>query len=355
MCDELTRSGELFPILFTNRVDGMSYIRFIPASRIRELDCDPNDYETELRYGELMSTGDLRWWLSPHHPDTAQFPRNCQAVSKKLHPEGGQTSPLIGGTEGGLPPVMCHFTVNRPIGATRGEGDLVPVLPWALRYSEWLKDRVRLNRQRTRQGMMDLEIADDSMVREKRQQLRTSQPLESGIYIHGPGEKVTFHNLRIDANDAERDGRVLRLAIAAGGNVALHYLGEGESTNYATARAMGEPTARFFTDRQGELCDMLLDLVTQAYHRRVLSGHGKLPAGGDLQLQTSVTEVAREDNETLARSANLIVRALAEMKLNGWIDDVTAITLAFKFAGEAIGEEEITSILANATTKPILP
>ena len=59
---------------------------------------------------------------------------------------------------------MLHYAVNRPIGAVRGEGDLTPILPWAKRYSEWLKDRVRLNRQRTRQGLMDIEIDDEAMV-----------------------------------------------------------------------------------------------------------------------------------------------------------------------------------------------
>ena len=35
------------------------------------------------------------------------------------------------------------------------------------------------------------------------------------------------HNLQIGAWDAESDGQALRLAIVAGANTALHYLGEG--------------------------------------------------------------------------------------------------------------------------------
>ena len=159
MCDELTRAGELFAILFTNKVDGMSYIRFLPATTIRELETDPDDYETELKYGQLTTTGQTKWWLSPNHP-----------------------SALIPDATGSLPPVMLHLAVNRPIGATRGEGDLTPVLPWAKRYSEWLSDRVRLNRIRTRQGILDITLTDDTTVQQKRQQLRTSNPVEAGIY-----------------------------------------------------------------------------------------------------------------------------------------------------------------------------
>ena len=324
MCDELTRAGELFVILFTNKADGMSYVRFMPASRIMDIETDPEDYEKELRYSQLTPTGQPKWWISPHHP--------------------GATN-----TDGpnGLPPVMLHYTINQPLGATRGEGDLTPVLPWARRYSEWLKDRVRLNRIRTRQGMLDVEIADDTMVQDKRQQLRTTNPVEAGIYVHGPGEKTLMHNLQIAADDAEKDGRVLRLAVAAGSNLALHYLGEGEATNYATAKEMGEPTARFFTDRQTDIRRIVEDLISAAYARKVAAAKATWPADGDLRLSTAVTEVARADNQALALAARHIVFALTMMRAEGWVDDATAVRLAFKFAGEALAEEEIANILAS--------
>ena len=36
------------------------------------------------------------------------------------------------------------------------------------------------------------------------------------------------------------------------------------------------------------------------------------------------------------------------MRALGWIDDPTAVKLAFKFAGEPLGDEEIKRILSNA-------
>lgn len=327
MCDELTRAGEMYVVLHTNRVDGMSYVRFVPASRIREIETAENDYEIELRYGEMRDDSiELKWWNGPGH-------RHAFGRAR-------------GGPGGRLLPLMLHFTVNKPIGATRGEGDLGPVLPWALRYSEWLKDRVRLNRQRTRQGVLDVAIADDSVVEAKRQQLRTSNPIESGIYVHGPGETVTMHSLNIGAQDAGEDGKLLRLANATGANVALHYLGEGESVNYATAKEMGEPTARFFTDRQGEFCGMLVELVTSAYRRKVAMGRAVMPVGEDLELRVMTTEVARADNLALAQAARNMSAALKILSEHGWVDAATAARLAFKFAGEAMSEQEIVEMLA---------
>ena len=327
MCDELTRAGEVFPVLFTNRVDGMSYVRFIPASRIRELDTAKNDYEIEKRYGEIqLLTADLKWWYGIAH-----------------HRAFGLTS------GGRLMPLMLHYSVNKPVGATRGEGDLTPLLPWAMRYAEWLKDRVRLNRQRTRQMLLEIEISDDTMVEEKREQLGTRNPVRAGMYVHGPGEKVTLHALNIRAADVKDDGKALRLAIASGGNVGLHYLGEGEAVNYSTAKEMGEPTARFYTERQDDLRFFVKDLVSVAYKRAVAMGQEVMPADGDLRIKTSVAEVARADNQSLALAAKDMVEALSQMAARGWIDEKTAVRLAFKFAGEPLGEKEIERILKDAS------
>ncbi len=178
-----------------------------------------------------------------------------------------------------------------------------------------------------------------------RPNLRTANPIEAGINVHGPGEKNTMHNLEIKADDVKDDGLALRLAIATGSNTALHYLGEGGAVNYATAKEMGEPTARFFTERQQDLSWLLLDITATAYERAVTLE--KATAFDDLQLSPHTTEVARADNESLAKAAHEIVQTLAEMKAHGWVDDHTAITLAFKFAGEVISEKAIAGILGK--------
>jgi hypothetical protein len=116
-CDELNRSGELFPVLFTNPVNGISTIRAVPACLIRTVDFDPDDYEREMRYQEAVGPTAEKWWIGVGH-----------ASAGDVHQ-----------------PLMLHYAVNRPTGAVRGESDLAPVLPWLRRYNRWLEDRVRLN------------------------------------------------------------------------------------------------------------------------------------------------------------------------------------------------------------------
>lgn len=327
MLNELIRAGELFPTLHTNTRDGMSFVRFVPASCVREIKTADNDYEVELEYGEQQKHAtELKWWIGPGH--------------KRAYNRGRRVN---------LEPLMLHYAINREIGCTRGEGDLTPLLPWAKRYTAWLQDRVRLNRIRTRQGVLDVKVAEDTMVEEKRSLLTRTNPLESGIYVHGPGEEIQMQALGIQANQAADDGRALRLACVTAANVGLHYVGEGETVNYATAKEMGEPTARYYAERQQDFTRILLDLAAAAYHRYCAAGHAKWPKDGNCQLQANTTEVARADNESLARSANLIARALRDLAAEGWIDDETAATLAFKFAGEPLGADEIARILDNAS------
>ncbi len=125
ICDQLTRDGEVYPVLFTNKQDGMSYIRFKTAVQIRDIETLKNDWGEERVYYEgIVGMDDGKRWYSPTNPRVLRKSRS-----------------------GSLAPVMLHWAVNRPLDALHGEGDLTPVLPWARRYDGWLKDRVRLNRQ----------------------------------------------------------------------------------------------------------------------------------------------------------------------------------------------------------------
>jgi len=317
-CDELTRAGELFILLFTNPLDGMSYVRAVPARQIMAVETAPNDYETETGYLELSD--------QPGDGDTPPFTRRWR-------------SPLTAAPD---QPCMLHCAVNKPVGATRGESDLTPVLPWAQRYANWLKDRVRFNAIRTDMAVAWIRVQDESAISRKRMEYAANPPTGGNIFITGPGEEISFPAANIDAGDASPDGLALRLAIAAGANIPLHYLGEGASATRATAAEMGDPTRRHYRMRQLEFANFLADLVRTAWQRRCAILRTRAVDPG---ITVETPDVSREDNQALAQSAHTIVQAFAIMKQNGWIDDRTAIRLAFKFAGEVLTEDQINAIL----------
>jgi hypothetical protein len=323
LCDELTRAGELFIVLSRNPADGLSYVRAIPASRIDQVETDPDDYERELRYHELRPGSiEGHWWL-------------CA--------EGAQP---------GDDQVMVHYAVNRPVGAVRGEGDLVPILPWLKRYRSWLEDRVRINKYKGA-FLWDVAITGADVTTLRQKQAQYSAPPEPGsILVHDEKERWVAVRPNIGADDAEPDGKVLRLVIAAGAGIPLHFLAEGESATRATAAEMGDPTFRHYRHRQLAFCSLLEDLVATALERA--AAIGRIPERPRGQaglvskpwgLASQVPELVQKDNKSLADAAKSIVDALATMKSLGWIDDERAVALAFKFAGEIISAEEIAQIL----------
>lgn len=239
-CRELSRAGELFIVLSRNAVDGMSYVREIPALQIDRIDTHPQDRERELRYHQLTDDVEGRWW------------------------------PSAEGTEGQsqeADQVVLHYAINRPVGEVRGTSDLAQIAVWLKRYDFWLEDRVRINRYKSAYlWHVKIDGALPGTLEAKRSQYSTP-PSPGSIIVTDGSEEWEAVQPRIDAGDAEADGKALRLMIAAGAGVPLHFLAEGESATRATAREMGIPTYRHFAHRQYVFARLLEDVIETAARR----------------------------------------------------------------------------------------
>ena len=318
-CDELSRVGELFVVLFTNPADGMSYVRSIPAVKIDRIETDPEDLEKELRYHELRNDDPIagKWW------------QGWEAAKDEVET-----------------PVMLHYAVNRAVGCVRGQGDLVPILPWVRRYREWLEDRVRVNRYKNSfLWHVKLEGAGPGEIESKQGQY-AQPPSPGSVIVTDETEEWSPVQPNIQAEDVKDDGKALRLMIAAGAGIPLHYLGEGETATRATAREMVGPTVRHYQHRQMFFCDLLLDLVEKAAYRARRAGRMHRPRGG-LQLSYTVSDLEEEDNLKLTQAATEIIGYLDAMKRQGWITTRKAMELAYKFAGEVVDVEAMLKELES--------
>jgi hypothetical protein len=319
--DELSRSGELFPVLFTNPVSGMSKVRVVPASMIRAVEFDLDDYEHEVRYEEVMEPGELpKFW-------------------------SGVGSPLAGEIR---EPLMLHYAVNRPTGAVRGESDLASVLPWLRRYNRWLEDRVRLNAaMRAFLWVVKVPARLRTAVEER---YRTPPDAGSVIIAEEGAESWEAITPNLHASDAEKDGRAIRWMIVAGGpGTALLDLGEGEDSNLATGQAMAEQRRRFLRRRQAYLVWLLSDLTLRAYERwRMVKPNSQRVRLGDIVAVTP--DISPEDNEALATAARSLTGSLQEMVAivgGGATFRAMALRLFVKFVGESIDDQEAAAILAE--------
>lgn len=319
MCDELSRAGDLFVLLFRNPGDGMSYIRFVTKDRIRAIRTAENDWETELAYVEQLEDGGEREWLAPEHP---------QAEEREA--------------------VMLHYAINRPLGALLGESDLTSMLTWLNRYSRMMEDRVRLH-WAMRSFLWIVTVPNDK-VEAKREKYRT--PPEMGTIIVKDKDE-TWEAVAPDLHgaDAHHDLRGVRGMIDAGSGYPPHWRGEAADANLATAQAMQTPTERHLMRRQDYFVFILEDILIQAYRRAVeIGAQRRLPREDYGQLFTvNAPEISRQDNQLVAGAARDIAEALRVLeqslpKRSKRLGRLMASTV-FRFAGQPQDDQTLDAIV----------
>ncbi|MGQ9586484.1 MAG: hypothetical protein ACUVXG_13940 [Anaerolineae bacterium] len=296
---ELILTGDLF-VTFHTRADGLSVVRALPSQAVDEVESNAQDLEDEVRFhqvGDVDNPAGI-WWTSARH--------------------GGNT---------------LHFAINRPVGARRGQSDLEPVLPWLKRYSTWLRDRVAINKARSA-FVYDVTVRGTEADVQRRKAELGTPPRPGSVIIHNEAEEWKSVSAHVDAGEAEADGKALRLMIAAGVGIPLHFLSEGESATRATAREMGEPTRRAFAERQ-RVFGAILQAVTREAVRRAVNAGAPLPGDAPALIPAPrFPDLTQEDNLALAQAAGHIVRALSLAVDRGWLADEEAATWLRKFAGE---------------------
>jgi hypothetical protein len=313
MVEELSRSGDLFVLLFRNTTDGMSYIRFVTKDQIQKIETAPNDWETELVYWEAPTPGEYqpRRWLSPDHP------------------EAGLSDA-----------VMLHYSINRPVGALMGESDLTTIIPWLLRYSRMLEDRVRLHW--AARAFLYLVTVPSNKVEAKSTQWETITPSLRGA-------------------DASHDMKAVRQLIDAGSGFPPHWRGEGGEVNVATAEAMQAPPEKFLIKRQQYFIWMLEDILYQAFMRAVEIGAQPAPAETEYAklFNCESPDVTLRDNEQLADGANTLAMGFATLQNTMLGKSSTlhriALDLVLKFAGENLDDVTLDKIISEAKADPIEP
>jgi hypothetical protein len=331
MVEELSRSGDLFVLLFRNQLDGLSYIRFVTKDQIQKIETAENDWETELVYWENPPAGEYqpRRWLAPDHP------------------EAGMSDA-----------VMLHYSVNRPIGALMGESDLTTIIPWLLRYSRMLEDRVRLHW--AARAFLYLVTVPSNKVESKSTQYG-SAPESGSIVVKDESETWETVSPNLRGADAGFDMKAVRQLIDAGSGFPPHWRGEGGEVNVATAEAMQAPPEKFLIKRQEYFVWLLEDILYHAFLRAVEIG--AQPASTEtvysVIFNCEAPDVTLRDNAQLAGGAKLLAEsfALLQNTLLGKSPTLhrLATDMVLKFAGETVDDKVLDKIIAEVKADPILP
>ena len=330
--DELSRAGDVFLAMFRNAADGMSYVRPIPKSQIIKIEVADNDWETEIAYHERQGPGEPpRVWLSPMHPDA-----------------------------GAADAVMLHYAINRPVGALWGEGDLATIIPWLLRYSRMLEDRVRLN-WAARMFHWFVKVPR-SAVAATRAKYQANTPQPGAIIVHDDQEEWDMKTPNLAITPAANDLQALRMMIAVGAGQPPHWHGDSMDVNLATATAMERAATRHLKRRQQEVADFVIDLCYVAYSRAHALGMARRAPDRDA-ITIALPDLSRDDNVMLAQAGGELAAAF-----NGLQSAIgsgsrslkeRALRLFFQFMAEPIDDKEVTAMLdeldAAKAAMPVLP
>lgn len=317
LMDELSRSGDLFLVLFRNPIDGMSYVRALPKSEIQDIRTAALDWEKETEIIQKPANpGDPPTaWPTIHHPEAAESDA-----------------------------IAIHYSINRPVGALLGNSELSTLIPWLQRYSRMLEDRVRLN-WAARSFLWFVQVPNNQ-VRAKAEQY--SAPPEPGsIIVHDDGEKWDMKTPALHGIDASRDLLAIRQLIAAGSGQPPHWHGDGGDVNLSTAKAMNDPAIRHLRRRQRHLQHMVIDLCAVAYARAYEAG-GMRTAPRPEAIAAELPDISREDNSDLAAAAGNLANAFSTLLNTTAHPSPTLrhriLTLIFRFAGEQLTPAELDAI-----------
>jgi hypothetical protein len=314
MCDELTRSGNLFVLLSTDE-SGMSYVRCIPAKEIQKIQSRENDIEQPVAFFPKGSLEDL---------DPQPYPAY---------------DPL---TDDVKKPVMLQYAINRPAGGQWGESDLAPLLRWLSRYTSWLEDRARLNRYRnTFMYVVQAKFNSEAQHKQRQQALNAHPPKPGSILVTDENENWNVINPHLHSTEANEDGLALKKMIACGAGIPLHFLAEPESSTRTTAEAAGGPTFRRFQQRQEYFLWLLADVLRVVVERRA-----KIDTSIDPRavIELSGTDISARDNSELAAAAADILAVVVDLRDRHLIDDAELLRLVYRFTGESVN---VTDMLAR--------
>jgi hypothetical protein len=321
LCDELTRTGNLFVMLSTD-AGGMSYIRALPASNIDEIVSKENDIEQPVSFKLKAGIDNL---------DPAPLPAYDPA------------------TDTNDKTAVLHYAINRPAGAQWGESDLAPLLRWMSRYSNWLEDRARLNRYRNAfLYVVSAKFASEAQRKARQTALNAAPPQPGSILVADENEKWSAIHPRLESSDAEKDGLAIKKMIAAGAGVPMHFLAEPESSTRTTAEAAGGPTYRRMEQRQQFFLWVMHDLLTVALTRRAKVDKKINPLA---ELSVTGADISSRDNSSLSQAAYYMITVLDDMRDRKLIDNDEFLRLIYRFFGETIDAAEMLKKAAAETGK----
>lgn len=364
---QLEIEGNLFFVLFTNQTNGQVRIRTLPFDEVTDILTDPEDRKTVWYYkrewrrrevnlttGRETTTDEITYYPDwQYQPETKQENIGGKAVQ--------WDTPVYHVKVGGMPDMLF------------GVPEVYAALDWATAYKSWLEDWATIAKALSRfawkttvkggkRGVQATKAKLGTTVSEGASETieRNPPPSTGSVAILAEGQDLTPIP-KSDAVIRAKDGRELRLMVAAAVGLPDHFFGDSSVGNYATSRTLDRPTELKFLDRQtlwgSILADVLGYVVDQsaAYGALSRTGVQTRPDGHAL------LDIDPNTGEPMARDVDIAYPPILEHDILTTVNSiVNAITLggkapagtiepklAVRLLLEALGVNNIDEILSS--------
>ncbi len=272
--NQLQVDGGLFLLLFV-RPGGAVSVRPFGATIVKKIVVDPEDATRPLYYACRVS--DYQF------DATAGGLKSVDGQSRWVYyRDFRNTDPLRDPLEGQVPVDPDVYMMHVPINCIRdgafGESELLTSLKWLNAAKMIADDQATISKATAAlMNRLTVNTKSASALSNLRQSLQSTTdsggpktPLAGSMNIMSDGVTLETSRSSTNAPDAWQNSRMMRLPAAVGVGMPLHYLGDPENANLATARVMDTPALKTLEAYQSLWRSIYVDLFTFALQARGL-------------------------------------------------------------------------------------
>jgi hypothetical protein len=307
---ELAIFGEqLWPI--TRRLDGHIRITSVDPGRIATVHVDPDNDEQPIGVTVRRPNGEGEKTYRVVLPgdDAEMFGPAAQAMRAQWPDEA----------------VFIRINDLR----ARGRSDLLSAVDWADAVEELLFGEVEGAEVR-RSVLWDVTMtgADQDQINARVKELRA--PKGNTVRVHNENEKWDAVSPKLETNDVVSLLREGRMQVFGGATIPMHWFGDGENANRASAEAMGDPSLKVLSMRQ-DVWKAVLEFLAGLVIRSRLAAVGRevvdLASEPSFRPRAVMPELTSKDTSRFATALGQIVAAAATAVDRGLMTEQTAVSL----------------------------
>lgn len=300
MVTELQLFGEQLMMPFINPISGLVRLSRLDVNMIKDVAPNPKFPQKPDR---VILNADVVKTKDGNMIDTLKIISKSQDLTSKLN----------GQYDGDV----FYFAFGKIAGKRRGHSQMLRTYEWIDLHGK------RLFNEAERQEIVTAYAWDVTLTGANDEQVRkfmaeNERPEAGSIRAHSESVKWDVLSPDLKAGDFTESNRNFLQVILGAYGIPEHFYALGGNVNFATAKAMSEPTQRAFKRQQRSVKSMFEKLVDYQLEKAVEAGRitqAEVDEGYDIQMD----EISSVDLQTVSTAMVQLGMALQTAETQGWL------------------------------------